>query len=123
MSDRYGVKKAAERGIALGRIGHRIVLENEHVRVWEVRLEPGETMAIVGESGSGKSVTSQAIMGILDTPPARIPAGVPFDMYGTGFGHAGTLCTFEGLQMRFRIKEKDTTRGYYRYFWKAAPVA
>ena len=44
MSDRYGVKKAAERGIALGQIGHRIVLENEHVRVWEVRLEPGETI-------------------------------------------------------------------------------
>jgi 3-hydroxy-3-methylglutaryl CoA synthase len=27
------------------------------------------------------------------------------------------------LEMRFRIKEKDATRGYYRYFWKAAPVA
>lgn len=27
------------------------------------------------------------------------------------------------LKMRFRIKERDLTRGYYRYFWKAAPVA
>jgi len=27
------------------------------------------------------------------------------------------------LRMRFRIKERDMTRGYYRYFWKAAPVA
>jgi hypothetical protein len=44
MSDRSGVKTAAERGIVLGQIGHRIVLENEHVRVWEVRLEPGETI-------------------------------------------------------------------------------
>ena len=26
------------------------------------------------------------------------------------------------LQMRFRIKERDQTRGYYRYFWKAAPA-
>jgi len=26
------------------------------------------------------------------------------------------------LEMRFRIKEKDVDRGYYRYFWKAAPV-
>ncbi len=26
------------------------------------------------------------------------------------------------LRMRFRIKERDTTRGYYRYFWKAAPA-
>ena len=27
------------------------------------------------------------------------------------------------LKMRFRIKERDLTRGYYRYFWKAAPAA
>ena len=44
MSDSNGVKTAAERGIALGQVGHRIILENEHVRVWEVRLVPGETI-------------------------------------------------------------------------------
>jgi oligopeptide transport system ATP-binding protein len=38
-------------------------------------LRQGETLAILGESGSGKSVTAQAIMGILDMPPARIPGG------------------------------------------------
>lgn len=38
-------------------------------------LRQGETLAILGESGSGKSVTAQAIMGILDMPPARIPSG------------------------------------------------
>ena len=26
------------------------------------------------------------------------------------------------LRMRFRIKERDDTRGFYRYFWKAAPL-
>lgn len=26
------------------------------------------------------------------------------------------------LRMRFRIKERDQARGYYRYFWKAAPA-
>jgi oligopeptide transport system ATP-binding protein len=36
---------------------------------------PGETLAVLGESGSGKSVTAQAIMGILDMPPAVIPKG------------------------------------------------
>ncbi|MEV7870204.1 ABC transporter ATP-binding protein [Streptomyces sp. NPDC088124] len=35
----------------------------------------GETLAVLGESGSGKSVTAQAIMGILDTPPGRIAGG------------------------------------------------
>src|SRR5215203_5477243 len=38
-------------------------------------LDPGETLAILGESGSGKSVSAQAIMGILDTPPAQVPHG------------------------------------------------
>ncbi len=38
-------------------------------------LHQGETLAILGESGSGKSVTAQAIMGILDMPPAVIPSG------------------------------------------------
>ena len=38
-------------------------------------LRQGESLAILGESGSGKSVTAQAIMGILDMPPAVIPHG------------------------------------------------
>ncbi|MFB7271694.1 ABC transporter ATP-binding protein [Streptomyces sp. NPDC056244] len=38
-------------------------------------VDAGETLAVLGESGSGKSVTAQAVMGILDTPPARISGG------------------------------------------------
>jgi oligopeptide transport system ATP-binding protein len=38
-------------------------------------LHEGETLAILGESGSGKSVTAQAVMGILDTPPGHITGG------------------------------------------------
>ncbi|SBT93237.1 peptide/nickel transport system ATP-binding protein/oligopeptide transport system ATP-binding protein [Streptomyces sp. DI166] len=38
-------------------------------------VNAGETLAVLGESGSGKSVTAQAIMGILDMPPGRIPRG------------------------------------------------
>ncbi|WP_326688153.1 MULTISPECIES: ABC transporter ATP-binding protein [unclassified Streptomyces] len=38
-------------------------------------VEEGETLAVLGESGSGKSVTAQAVMGILDMPPGRIPSG------------------------------------------------
>ncbi len=38
-------------------------------------LREGETLSILGESGSGKSVTAQAVMGILDTPPGFITGG------------------------------------------------
>ncbi|MFD0370275.1 ABC transporter ATP-binding protein [Streptomyces sp. NPDC059071] len=38
-------------------------------------VNAGETLAVLGESGSGKSVTAQAIMGILDMPPGKIPQG------------------------------------------------
>lgn len=38
-------------------------------------LSQGETLAILGESGSGKSVSAQAIMGIIDSPPGFITGG------------------------------------------------
>lgn len=38
-------------------------------------VNQGETLGILGESGCGKSVTAQAIMGILDSPPAFINGG------------------------------------------------
>ena len=44
MADTHGLACAKERGITLGEVGQRIVLENEHVRVWEIRLEPSETI-------------------------------------------------------------------------------
>lgn len=43
-------------------------------------VRKGETLVILGESGSGKSVSTSAILDILDIPPARIAAGqVLFD--------------------------------------------
>jgi oligopeptide transport system ATP-binding protein len=38
-------------------------------------VRAGETLAVLGESGSGKSVTAQAIMGIVDTPPGYVTQG------------------------------------------------
>ena len=44
MDDKFGLKAAAERGIKLRDIGDKILLENEFIRMWEVRLEPGQTL-------------------------------------------------------------------------------
>lgn len=35
----------------------------------------GETLAVLGESGSGKSITFEAVLGILDSPPGKVTAG------------------------------------------------
>ncbi|OKL50408.1 dipeptide/oligopeptide/nickel ABC transporter permease/ATP-binding protein [Boudabousia marimammalium] len=41
-------------------------------------IRPGETMGLVGESGCGKSITSLAIMGLLD-PKSEISGSIMFD--------------------------------------------
>jgi peptide/nickel transport system ATP-binding protein len=41
-------------------------------------IPEGKTIGIVGESGSGKSVTSLAVMGLLQKPAAKIPQGEIF---------------------------------------------
>ena len=38
-------------------------------------LDEGETLAILGESGSGKSVSAEAVMGLIETPPGYITRG------------------------------------------------
>jgi peptide/nickel transport system ATP-binding protein len=45
------------------------------VRDISYHIDRGETLAILGESGSGKSVSSSAIMNLIDMPPGRISAG------------------------------------------------
>jgi len=44
MDDKFGLKAAADRGISLGNIGNTLLLENDYIRMWEVRLEPGQTI-------------------------------------------------------------------------------
>jgi peptide/nickel transport system ATP-binding protein/peptide/nickel transport system permease protein len=52
--------------------------DRDAVRVVEdvsFAVRPREILGLVGESGSGKTVTSLAIMRLLDSPPARIVSG------------------------------------------------
>jgi ABC-type dipeptide/oligopeptide/nickel transport system ATPase component len=45
------------------------------VRGVSYHVRQGETLAVVGESGCGKSVTVQALMGLVPSPPGRIVSG------------------------------------------------
>lgn len=54
------------------RTGSRVVKAVNGVSL-EVRR--GETLAILGESGSGKSITFEAVLGILDSPPGHVKGG------------------------------------------------
>lgn len=45
---------------------------NHVIRDVSLNVNRGETLALVGESGSGKSVTTKAVMGLIDDPKAEI---------------------------------------------------
>ena len=79
MSDKLGLKLAAERGIKLGEVGDKILLENEHIRMWEVRLEPGQTIdfhihyhpyVIISLSGGSNEIETISGRKIMTEEPA-----------------------------------------------------
>lgn len=52
---------------------------HEVVKGINFALKKGETLGLVGESGSGKSVTSLAIMGLLDRKKSKIEGNILFE--------------------------------------------
>lgn len=40
-----------------------------------LEVHRGETLVVLGESGSGKSITFEAVLGILDSPPGKVTRG------------------------------------------------
>jgi oligopeptide transport system ATP-binding protein len=61
-------------------------------------VDPGETLVVVGESGSGKSVTSLAVMRLIETPPGRIVSGAI--LFRARDGAVRDLATLDMLAMR-----------------------
>lgn len=55
---------------------HTYAGEVQAVRGVDFTLDAGKTMAIVGESGSGKTVTSKAVMGLIDPVQDMCSSGI-----------------------------------------------
>ncbi len=64
--------------LAVRNLGIEFETARGNVRVVDsmsFEVNPGQVLAIVGESGSGKSVSALSLLGLLQSPPARIVSG------------------------------------------------
>ncbi|HEJ8088467.1 TPA: dipeptide ABC transporter ATP-binding protein [Serratia liquefaciens] len=87
----------------------------EAVRNLSFDLDRGETLAIVGESGSGKSVTSLALMRLVEQGGGNIVSGtMPFrrrngEVLNLAHARQGTLRTVRGADMAMIFQEPMTS--------------
>ncbi|MCZ8185936.1 MAG: ABC transporter ATP-binding protein [Beijerinckiaceae bacterium] len=72
-------------------------------------LQPGRTLGIVGESGSGKSVTSLAVMGLLQKGAARIDGRIRFREDSLLDAPADRLRDLRGNRMAMIFQEPMTS--------------
>ncbi|MWV44514.1 dipeptide ABC transporter ATP-binding protein [Paenibacillus sp. HJL G12] len=79
------------------------------VRDMTLRIGTGETVCLVGESGSGKTVTSKAIMRLIDHENGRITEGSLY-LQGTDLSRLteGELRRFRGKKMAMVFQEPMT---------------
>jgi oligopeptide/dipeptide ABC transporter ATP-binding protein len=71
MSSREVVLRVRDLAVEFDTFGGKV----QAVRGVSYDVHESETLAVVGESGCGKSVTVQALMGLVPTPPGRIVSG------------------------------------------------
>jgi hypothetical protein len=77
-------------------------------RLWMTRPRPGVDRFASAWLIS-RFIDPEATFDFVDDP-GSVEDAVPFDMFGTGFGHEGDLCTFEVLATRFRIADPAVRR-------------
>jgi hypothetical protein len=80
VKDRYGLREAEQKGIALDQVGQEILYEDEGIRIWGIALDPGDSQAFhfhrhpyVVISLGGNSNEIQTIFG--DVRKTLEPAG------------------------------------------------
>lgn len=69
----------------------------------------GEVVGIVGESGSGKSTLAQAIIGVLDIPPAKISKGKIMFEGNTIFPKTSGMTNYRGKGINMIFQEPLTS--------------
>jgi hypothetical protein len=78
-------------------------------RLWVTRPRPG-----VDRMSSAwlirRFIDASASFAFVTDAKNAPAAAVPFDMYGTGFGHEADRCTFETLVARFGIEDRAVSR-------------
>jgi quercetin dioxygenase-like cupin family protein len=56
----------------LGPVGQRVLLENEHVRVWQVSLAPGETQPLHRHDHPYLVIAVQGAMNVVETVDGHV---------------------------------------------------
>ena len=80
-----------------------------------ISIDRGRTLAVVGESGSGKSVTSQAIMGLIERGSADISGEILFDGHDLVTASDNDLRSLRGLRMSMIFQDPlSSLHPFYR---------
>ena len=81
------------------------------VRDVSFSLDRGEVLGLVGESGSGKSVTSQAILGLIESPGRIVAGDVRWKGQSliAGPGSASTLRRIRGKELAIVFQDPMTS--------------
>ena len=79
------------------------------VRGVSFEVNPAETLAIVGESGCGKSVTVQALMGLIPSPPGKITGGATLNGKNIIGLSAKEANSFRGVEMGMIFQDPMTS--------------
>ncbi len=79
------------------------------VRGVSFEVNPAETLAIVGESGCGKSVTVQALMGLVPSPPGKITGGATLNGKNIIGLAAKEANNFRGVEMGMIFQDPMTS--------------
>ena len=76
---------------------------------FSLQMEEGEVVGVVGESGSGKSMTAHALMGLIQSPYARVTGKAMFNGVDLLFLSPRELREYQGKDLSIIFQEPMTS--------------